>query len=124
MTLKELYAAIGGDYDQAIRVLLIEKLIDKHIRKFPSIAVFPDLAQAGHTMDAARLFEAAHAIKGVCANLGLVRLAAVAAEVCDEFRPGRPRKLTDEEVRQKLGEIDALYRTASDGIRAYEQAGQ
>ena len=31
MTLKELYSKIGGDYDQAVRVLRMEKLIDKHI---------------------------------------------------------------------------------------------
>ena len=36
MTLPELYQTIGGDYDQALRVLHIEKLIDKHIRKFPN----------------------------------------------------------------------------------------
>ena len=35
MTLKELYIEIGGDYDRALSVLRIEKLIDKHIRKLP-----------------------------------------------------------------------------------------
>ena len=29
MTLQELYIEIGGDYDQAVRVLRVEKLIDK-----------------------------------------------------------------------------------------------
>ena len=33
MTLQELYQEIGGDYNQAISVLRMENLIDKHIRK-------------------------------------------------------------------------------------------
>ena len=32
MTIQELYQMIDGDYDQAIRVLRVDKLIDKHIR--------------------------------------------------------------------------------------------
>ena len=35
MTLQELYDTIGGDYEQAVRVLRMDKLIDKHIRKLP-----------------------------------------------------------------------------------------
>ena len=33
MTLQELYQMIDGDYDQALRVLRMDKLLDKHIRK-------------------------------------------------------------------------------------------
>ena len=32
MTIEELYEQIGGDYEQAKRVLRMDKLIDKHIR--------------------------------------------------------------------------------------------
>ena len=35
MTLQELYRQIGGDYEQALKVLRVEKLADKHIRKLP-----------------------------------------------------------------------------------------
>lgn len=33
MTIRELYQNMGGDYDQAIRILRVDKLIDKHIKK-------------------------------------------------------------------------------------------
>ena len=33
MTIRELYQTIEGDYDQAIRTLRMDKLLDKHIRK-------------------------------------------------------------------------------------------
>ena len=121
MTLRELYAMIDGDYDRAMNVLRIEKLMDKHIRKFPASEMFSELARAGETMDAEGLFESAHAMKGVCGNLGLVKLAELASEICEEFRPGSERKLTDDEVRGKLDEIAASHQKAMDGVRRYEQ---
>lgn len=119
MTLQELYEIIQGDYDQAKRVLQIEKLMDKHIRKFESSPVVPALLAAGETMDGAALFEAAHAVKGVCGNLGLTKLAAAASDITEEFRPGVARAMTDEQVKEKLGEISRLYALAQDGIRQY-----
>ena len=121
MTLKELYAMIDGDYEQATKVLRIEKLIDKHIRRLPDNPIFADLAEAGRAMDASRLFESAHAVKGVCSNLGLAKLSALAAEICDDFRPGCERKYTDDEIRQKVAEADALFQKAVAGVRQYEK---
>ena len=122
MTLKELYAGIGGDYDQAMRTLRIEKLMDKHIRKLPESGIFAELAAAAERMDGTALFESAHAIKGVCANLGLTEIAGLASDIAEEFRPENERKLSDADVRQKAAELSALFRKAVDGIRQYEQA--
>ena len=46
MTLKELYQRIDGDYEQAVSVLRIEKLMDKHIRKFSKNGVVERLLEA------------------------------------------------------------------------------
>ena len=119
MTLKELYDAIGGDYDRAIQVLRMEKLMDKHIRRLPDNDIFAALFAAGQTMDAQGLFESAHAIKGVCANLGLTNLADLASEISEEFRPGTPRTLTDEQVGERVRKIEETFRRASDLIREY-----
>jgi HPt (histidine-containing phosphotransfer) domain-containing protein len=120
MTLKELYASIGGDYDQALRVLRVEKLINKHICKLEKNGLFDDLREAGANMDETELFEKSHAIKGVCGNLGLTELASCASEISDEFRPGANRSFTDEEVKEKLQHIDDLYQKTKDGIKEYE----
>ena len=122
MTLEELYRTIGGDYDQAIRVLRKEKLVDKHIRKLPANGVVEALLNAGQTMDPVQLFETAHAVKGVCANLGLKELADAASEIAEEYRPGNARTLTDAEVQEKLSVISLLYQRAADGIRQYEES--
>lgn len=121
MTLSELYNEIGGDYEQAMKVLRIEKLLDKHIRKFPDNTIFKELDEAGKTMDTARIFESAHAIKGVCSNLGLTKMSSTAAEICDEYRPGSARKFTDAEIQQKITEINEMFAKASQGIKNYAQ---
>ena len=72
-------------------------------------------------MDPTELFETAHAVKGVCANLGLTGIAAAASDIAEEYRPGNPRTLTDAEVVEKLGEVEALYLKAKEGIQRYEE---
>ncbi len=120
MTIRELYEKMGGNYDQAVRVMRSDKLIDKYVRKFLSSDLDVMLAEAGKTMDGTRLFESAHAMKGVCSNLGLDELAKAANEITEEFRPGNPRKLSDEAVRERLDAIAERFRTTSECIREYE----
>ena len=121
MTIQELYSNIGGNYDQAVRIMKSDRLIGKYVLKFEASRVGETLAEAGETMDPVRLFESAHAMKGVCANLGLDNLAGAAGEITEEFRPGNPRKLSDDEVRRRLDAIAERYRTTEEGIRAYEE---
>lgn len=120
MTIQELYSKMEGNYDQAVRVMKSDRLIDKYIRKLKSSQIDIRLADAAETMDAVMLFESAHAMKGVCANLGLEKLAAAADEITEEFRQGNPRKMTDEEVNAKLAAISEQYRMTADAISEYE----
>lgn len=122
MTIQELYDNIGGSYEQATRVLRMDKLIDKHIRKFTKNGVVEALLDAGETLDQTQMFETAHAVKGVCGNLGLTELYNLSSEISDEFRPGHDRQLSDEEVRAKLDEVKAVYEKTAAGISAYEEA--
>ncbi len=124
MTLQELYAEIGGSYEQASKVLRVEKLIDKHIRKFTKNGVVENLLAAGETLDPVQMFETAHAVKGVCGNLGLTGLYDMASDISEEFRPGNDRTRTDEEIKVKLGEVRDLYDKTAKGIAAYEESNQ
>ncbi len=121
MTLEELYAGIGGDYEQVIRIMRMDKLIDKHIRKFEKNALAQNVLQASESMDPIQLFESAHAMKGVCANLGLTRLSETAAELADEFRPGTARRWTDEQVRAKIQSLVDLSEDTVKKIQEYIQ---
>lgn len=121
MTLEALYQAIDGDYDQALKVLRVEKLLDKHIKKLPQNKIFASLRTAGESMDAEQLFESAHAMKGVCANLGLVKISNAASDIAEEFRPGNSRSMTDEQVKAIVRDIDAMYQKAVSGIQTYTE---
>ena len=120
MTIQQLYDRIGGNYEHAVRIMKKDKLIDKYVRKLKDSNVGDALAQAGEAMDAVKLFESAHAMKGVCANLGLDALASAADEITEEFRPGNPRTLSDEAVREKVAGILQRYRDTVEGIAEYE----
>lgn len=120
MTLQALYEGIGEDYAQALRVLRVEKLVDKHIRRLPHNGLIESMIQAGDPLDGTKLFEAAHAVKGNCGNLGLTKLAAGASEIAEEFRPGARRTMSDDAVREKLRAIDGLYRHTAAVIAQYE----
>jgi chemotaxis protein histidine kinase CheA len=121
VTLKELYETIGGDYEQALRVLRMDKLVDKHIRKYVKNGVVEKLIDAGNRMDPNEMFECAHAVKGISGNLGLRELSEMASEIAEEFRPGNPRRFTDAEVKEKLAAIGALYNKTAEGIQRYEE---
>ena len=122
MTIQQLYERIGGNYDQAVRIMKSERLMDKYVRKFEASRVGETLEAAGEIMDAQKLFESAHAMKGVCSNLGLDDLAKAADEITEEFRPGNPRKLSDDEVRLRLQAIAERYQTTVEGIKAYTES--
>ena len=60
-------------------------------------------------------------MKGVCANLGLVKLSNAASDIAEEFRPGNSRSMTDEQVKAIVRDIDAMYQKAVRGIQTYTE---
>ena len=95
MTIPELYAAIDGNYASVKRILPMDTLVAKFIVRLLSDKNFERLMQAKENHDPTELFEAAHALKGICANLGLDNLSAMASLITEEFRPGKPRTMSD-----------------------------
>lgn len=120
MTVPELYERIGGSYESAKRILPMDKMIGKFVLKFLDDKSCARLLNGWEARSAGDVFEGAHAIKGVCANLGLNSLSEKASEIAEEFRPGNSRQLSDEEVDRRVAELKALYDTTIDGIRAFQ----
>ena len=122
MTLQELYTLVDGNYDHAVQIMKMEKLINRYILKFPKSGVNEALQAAGETMDPTQLFEAAHAMKGVSANMGLDKLSEAVSVITEEYRPGNTRKYSDAEIKAMLVNIDGMYQRTVEGIRQYEQS--
>ena len=119
MTVRELYDSIGGSYESACRILQMDRLIDKFIRKFLDDETYGRLLTAYEHKDSAGMFESSHAMKGVCANLGLDALSALAGEIADEFRPGRERRWDDAVLAEKIDSLKVLYTRTQEGIRQF-----
>ncbi len=117
MTIPELYAVIDGNYESAKRVLPMDKLIQKFIVKLLDDKSFDRLKSANG--DPKELFEATHAMKGICANLGLDNLSAMASEISEEFRPGKSRTMSDDEVNAKIAALSEKYTFTLDEIRKF-----
>jgi len=124
MTLQELYTKIDGDYEQVCRVLRLDKLIDKHIRKFAHNELVDQLNNAKADLNPTDIFEITHALKGVSANLGLSGINRLSSEITEDFRPGNQRKLSDEEVRNKIDEINSEFLKIVDVVKEYEGSNQ
>ena len=121
MTVQELYEQIGGNYESAKRILMNDALIARFITKLLDDTSCARLMAAEAEMDSRGLFEGAHAMKGVYANLGLDALSRAASEIAEEFRPGNPRRLSDDEVHARLADIRAQNDRAIEGIRSFAE---
>ena len=88
MTLEECYAAMGGDYADAIGRLRSERMIQKFVLKFPADESYDLLCRSWESKDYQEAFRAAHTIKGICQNLSITRLGDSAARLTDALRGG------------------------------------
>ena len=64
MTIQELYAEIGGNYEHALKIMKMDKMINRYILKLKSSHVYEELMKAGETLDPKAMFESAHAMNG------------------------------------------------------------
>ena len=119
MTVQELYASIGGSYESAKRILPMDKLIEKFIAKLPDDKSYGKLMDAHAAKNPEGLFEAAHALKGVLANLGLNDLSQRASVVAEEFRPGNSRTMSDADLDTHIKGLSEKFQTTIAGIRDF-----
>lgn len=85
MTLKECYDALGGNYEDTVRRLYNEKLVEKFLFKFEEDPSFENLKKALEEEDLEAAFRAAHTLKGVAQNMGFDNLAEQVEEVCKDY---------------------------------------
>ena len=115
MTLKECYAALGGDYEDVLGRLRSERLVQKFVLKFlddGSYGLLCDSFAAGNWEEA---FRAAHTIKGMCQNLSFTGLGASSHALTEALRGGK--KPGAEEL---LEQVKADYAATAETIRAYQ----
>ena len=120
MTLKECYAALGGDYDEAMGRLRSEKLVQKFVLKFLNDGSYGLLCGSLASGDRDEAFRAAHTIKGVCANLAYNALLESSEALTEALRDGKPPQLGEDEL---VARVKADYERTAQAIRAYQEGG-
>ena len=120
MTLQECYAALGGDYNEAMGRLRSERLVQKFVLKFlndGSYQLLLDSLAAGSREEA---FRAAHTLKGVCANLAFNTLLHSSEALTEALRDGRPAQPGEEEL---LARVKADYARTREAIEGFQAGG-
>lgn len=118
MTLKECYAALGGDYDEVMGRLRSERLVQKFVLKFPGDGSYRLLCDSLAAGDREEAFRAAHTIKGVCANLAFNDLLASSEALTEALRDGKPPEPGEETLIQRVRED---YQRAVQAIQAFQE---
>ena len=113
MTLQECYAALGGNYDDAISRLRSERLVTKFVVKFLDDDSCALLLRSMDAENYEEAFRAAHTIKGVCQNLSIQKLQDSSSRLCESLRNGYTPEADDlaEEVRADYAQTVAAIRS-------------
>ena len=117
MTLKECYAALGGDYDEVMGRLRSERLVQKFVLKFLSDGSYQLLRDSLAAGDREEAFRAAHTIKGVCANLAFTELLESSERLTEALRDGKPAEPGEERLLAKVAED---YERACQAIQVFQ----
>lgn len=117
MTLKDCYAAMGGDYDEAIGRLRSEKLVQKFVLKFLSDQSYDLLCASMEAKNYEEAFRAAHTIKGVCQNLSFTALGKCSSALSEALRNGYTP-----EADGLAEQVKAEYRQTVEAIQAFQEA--
>lgn len=118
MTLKECYAALGGDYDEVMGRLRSERLVQKFVLKFLDDGSYDLLCRSLEAGNRTEAFRAAHTIKGVCGNLAFTELLASSERLTEALRDGAPPQPGEEEL---IRQVQEDYRRAAEAIRAFRE---
>lgn len=90
MTLKECYAKIGGNYEDASARLMTDNIVAKFAIKFLDDTSYDTLIKSLDSGDYDEAFRAAHTIKGICQNLSFTALFNSVNPLTEELRVGAP----------------------------------
>ena len=118
MTLKECYAAMGGDYDEVIGRLRSERLVQKFVLKFLDDGSYDLLCRALEEGNREEAFRAAHTIKGVCSNLAFTQLLQFSSQLTELLREDGG---DSEQVQALFGQVRESYQRTAQAIRSFRE---
>lgn len=116
MTVMDFYREIDGDYDSVLERTGSDNHIMKYLVMFHQEDIFVKLIDAVRMKDYKNAFSFAHALKGMCLNLGMTHLSESSSMLCESLRSGKPGASLNQLVEQTR----AYNQKVNDGIEKLE----
>lgn len=104
MTIKEFYRITESDYEDVMRRLGKESLVQMFVQKLSEDKNYERMKQALRDGDLREAFERAHTLKGIAGNLGLKRLYEAVFLLVENLR----NNVTGED-RELVERVDRAY---------------
>mgnify|MGYP002549035217 CR=1 FL=1 len=122
MTLKEFYAAVGGDYDATLNRIPKESMVLRFVKKYADDKTYAQLTEAVGKQDWETAFRASHTLKGVAQNLGFDGLYRAAFALTEEMRQSERARDAREPAGLTREEAEKLFGALREDMRHMEEA--
>lgn len=86
MDLQEFYYTVGGDYQDVKKRLINDEIIKKILKKYLDDDQMEKLEKSLNENNLEQAFISAHALKGICLNLGFEILRVPVTELVDNLK--------------------------------------
>lgn len=104
-----------SDYEDVVRRLISERLVQKFVLKFPDDGSFGVLLRSLECGAQEEAFRAAHTLKGMCQNLGFSKLGISSSLITEALRGGDM-----DGARELLERASKDYERTVEVIRAFQ----
>ena len=121
MNLQECYQAFGGDYEDTMRRMGMERLLQKFMLKFLDDKSFEELCSSMEQKKYEEAFRAAHTLKGLCLNLGFKTLAESSSNLTEALRPQQFEESDMVEIMKMLEQVKRNYEMTVSVITEFKE---
>ena len=121
MNLKECYQAFGGDYEDTMKRMGMERLLQKFMLKFLDDKSFEELCSSMEQKKYEEAFRAAHTLKGLCLNLGFKTLAESSSSLTEALRSQQFEESNLVEIMRMLEQVKRDYEMTVSVITEFKE---
>lgn len=121
MNLKECYQAFGGDYEDTMKRMGMERLLQKFMLKFLDDGSFKELCDNMEQQKYEEAFRAAHTLKGLCLNLGFKTLAESSSNLTEALRPQQFEESDMAEIMKMVEQVKRDYEMTVSVITEFKE---
>lgn len=121
MNLQECYQAFGGDYEDTMKRMGMERLLQKFMLKFLDDGSFQELCDNMEQQNYEEAFRAAHTLKGLCLNLGFKTLAESSSNLTEALRPQQFEESNLAEIMKMLEQVKRDYEMTVSVITEFKE---